>query len=235
MFWRKVGWMVGMAGALWIWIGPKGWVDPGTCYGASDKGTGGLSYFITEWLVVGPFPDEWGEDYIDFLGGEATIEPVEGRAHLSEVGKEGEAIWKKHTTGENGFVDFQNLYGSGYGISAYAFAYIERDQDRRTLLELRARGSSQIWLNHRLIHIEQRTKAYPRLGNRLIYAELKPGRNPLLVKLPGSGKPWGFALKVREVTDRLVVDTANQLLPDLRNLATQPRNRAGADPPFLVR
>jgi pimeloyl-ACP methyl ester carboxylesterase len=210
MFWRKAGLILGVVWSVWIWM------DPGICYGASDKDKEAPSYFITEWLVAGPFPNEWEEDYIDFLGGEGDIEPVEGMAHLSEVAKEGETVWKKHTTGENGFLDFEKLYTSaGYSTAAYAFAYIESDRGQRVLLELRTRGSSQIWLNGRLIHIEQRTRAYPRLGNRLIYVELKRGRNPLLVKLPGSGT-WGFALRVRQVKDRLVVDTANRLLPDLR-------------------
>jgi len=176
----------------------------------------------TNWLVCGPFPNDWHEGYYtDFLaaaGGELGIVPHVGLSHLSEG--VGPVEWREYRTGADGRVDFNALYGSYRGdvhyrhkvALAYAFTTLQSETSRRAALLLKRKHGVQIWLNNELIYD---SRPYWR-GDDILVVDLQPGENRLLVKASRFYAGWEFTLRELPLTSAILVKNWRALLPDLR-------------------
>lgn len=167
--------------------------------------------FVTEWLVVGPFPNPdieaaadglptragYDKDYLAELGGEAAAVLREGdEIRFEDDGAPGAAEVRRIRTGRGGLVEFHRLYRVPNHV-AYAFAYLHSDIAQTVRLEFGMNDGGKIWLNGEEVHARffaGGRQCVP--GQFFAEAELKPGKNPLLVKIEDAGgSRWEFVLE----------------------------------------
>ncbi|HEX7900143.1 MAG TPA: PQQ-binding-like beta-propeller repeat protein [Planctomycetota bacterium] len=171
--------------------------------GAPGKDSHPLEYFtIKEWLVAGPFDGDPMAD-VDFLKGEAAVQPAEGPAWKSltaDVETQSRHDHNEGTCGQS-YVDFVYVYGKiKDGVkaeliagdfankAAYAHTYIFSPAELKVQLQLPFEGTSaKFWLNGAPTALDpkNRSKWFP--------VTLAAGWNRLLVKVAaanGLGKHY---------------------------------------------
>lgn len=191
---------------------------------------------VDKWLVCGPFPSpgsmpEFYRDNLEEIGGEQGIEPIEGLTLFSksyQTGNKqwyGEVDWQHYQTREDGYIDLGKLYTTKTGELAgpwrkiaYAFCAIESPKDQRVLIEVRTNDALQMWVNHEEVIYNRLFRGGWRSGGvDVLVIDLKKGSNPVLVKLGDyrySG--WGFALRWKNIEDKLYPNNKDILLPHFR-------------------
>lgn len=209
----------------------------GDLYGAEgEAATPAEGNVIRKWLVCGPFPSlgSMPEFYVDNLteiGGEQDVEPTEGLTLHSKslrTGIEewyGKVAWQRYHTGEDGYVDFGELYTTKTGELAgpwrriaYAFCRIESPRPQRVLFEVRTDDALQMWVNHKEVTYNRLFRGGWRQGGvDVLVVDLKEGSNPVLVKLGDYRyRGWGFAARWMPVKDKIHINKKDILLPHLR-------------------
>lgn len=164
--------------------------------------------YITEWLVLGPFPNEESDtpdergvtraghnrDYLTELGGEANAVLTPG-AGIEFSGRTIEA--RLLEADHRGFVDMFKLYRSGRQV-AYAFTHIHSNSRQEAWFDMGMNDGGKVYINGERVY-ERFTPAGMQCipGSDLFRAVLQPGWNPVLVKLEdGGGRRWEFVFEV---------------------------------------
>ncbi len=190
-----------------------------------------IGEWIKTFLVCGPFPNGGGrpnckgfdQDFFASDGGEANLQPVEGKtcsikfpADDQAYWNEGEikVAWKKYTSPDNDInMSKPLLYPGAEGLNVeplqyivgYAAAAITSDQSSKATLEVQTYNGIKIWLNGRLILNEHKhtfnrdpaSQVLPKSAE-VVYTlpvELTPGPNRLLIKTDVDYGPMTFKLR----------------------------------------
>ncbi len=166
------------------------------------------SEFLTEWVVLGPFPNPKVEspaegqanragydvDYLAALGGEAaaelgvdTVVAVEG----------GEVKARAVTTGADGVVHFNRVLGVAEKV-AYAYCEITAEKAGKAYLEFGTNESAKVWVNHELVFEQYYPNGHGFVpGEQSVEVLLKEGVNPVLFKVEDAGgRRWAVAAEL---------------------------------------
>jgi len=164
--------------------------------------------FVTNWRVLGPFPNHDGDALEKAFFNEARADAEE----LVEF--EGVPFqWKDvSAAGIPAVLDLHEVFGPYENVAGYGTARVAVPGWTPIELRVGSAGPYRIWLNGSLVHTREGSRAFTPDAD-LLSANLRPGVNRILVKVLHEDGPWQFALRV---TDRngIPLDLSKQRLPD---------------------
>ncbi|MFH1743688.1 MAG: DUF4838 domain-containing protein, partial [bacterium] len=147
--------------------------------------------FVTNWWIIGPFPNDSGISMENEIGREKTVsfDTILKGFDEKEVG------WKK-VTGSAAYLDFtKQIFPHDIIGSAYAFTYLVSDQARDFTISVGSNDGAEIWLNGEQVYVDQAAhKAIP--DQAIVPVHLRAGRNTLLVKVKQLGAGWGLYVRL---------------------------------------
>ena len=165
--------------------------------------------FIRNWLVIGPFPNPGGRpqgeaDAVpkckgfdeDFLKGEAAYIAEAGKAVALAGGKS--LAWKAHKS-DSDMIDFLAInelqMGDGENIVAYAFCWVEVDQDVDAQVRVGSDDGYKLWIGGQLVKAvhEHRSAEQDQETHKV---KLAKGKHPLLMKVDTDWGQFTFYLRI---------------------------------------
>lgn len=169
--------------------------------------------FISEWTVIGPFPNEPLEtplpdgvtraghhvDFLASLGGEAQAQVTPGIVVTwpDGVGDTDKRHARKVILNPENKVDFMDLYGKNFTV-AYAFTYVYSSSEQEAYFDAGMNDGGKIFVNGALAYerfTPHGVQCAP--GTDVFRARLRPGWNPVLAKIEdGGGRRWEFMLEI---------------------------------------
>lgn len=146
--------------------------------------------FITDWQVAGPF-DQDGKGCLELL--EVAFPP--------EQPDIGGVTWQRQTMPtdrpEFWYVDLNACADmAGSNRAAYLRTVLDSPRAQDVQLELGSDDALKVWLNGELIHTFAGVRGCER-GQDKVPAQLKKGRNELLLKVVNGGGGWAACARVR--------------------------------------
>ena len=168
--------------------------------------------FIDEWLVIGPFPNEtvenpasgasvrkgYDQDFLSELGGEwRAILTSEAKIPFnSATGKAHTATATTLRANERHVLDLHHVY-TARNCVAYAFAYLVSEMDQEAYIDAGLNDGGKIFVNGEQVFARFTPSGMQcRPGIDICRARLKPGLNPVLVKIEdGGGSKWEFCFE----------------------------------------
>lgn len=168
--------------------------------------------FIRSWLLCGPFPNPLAEgvlkyshdetclgydrDYLEPIGGEEGVRPVEGQSFVASDGKR--FTWKR-VDAPSDRVDLPSFFESHQEVVAYAACRLVAEADQTILLGLGSNDGIKAWLNGEPIwdhHVPR--SADPDFD--WIRARVRKGSDNLLLLKIGQGwGAWGFYARLMDL------------------------------------
>lgn len=154
--------------------------------------------FITEWMVIGPFDSVGGKGF-------AAVYPPEGVVDLAAEyeGKSGKVRWQPYASDdEYGINSLNKPYTALKGVAGYAFAEFHSETDRAVELRLGSQNAFKVWVNGQFLFGQEEYHRGKAIDQYRISAQLKRGKNMLLVKLCQNemkeewAGDWDFQLRV---------------------------------------
>lgn len=162
--------------------------------------------FITNWLVVGPFPNPgdrpdnkgFDVDYLKNYGGEANHVPFKGMEIAKDDGTR--VKWAPYQSKYDSKIDFfeVNHLGLAYNeedVLAYAACWLECGEDIQVKLKVGSDDGYKLWLDHNLIGLQhvyraayQDQETYP--------VNLSKGTHIILIKVDQDYGAFEFLLRV---------------------------------------
>lgn len=150
--------------------------------------------FLSDWLAMGPFPNENGTAYGLSYITEARADQIQSARWLGT-----QFQWEKAPArGFPATVDLRQLYTGASASAAYLFAKFAVPEAAACELQLGVGGAFELWLNGEKIAGEENLRPF-RLDEVHVPATLKAGTNKVLIKLIQSPGDWRCALRL---TDR---------------------------------
>jgi Flp pilus assembly protein TadD len=153
---------------------------------------------VRAWAVIGPFEN-------DGRTGLRTVYPPETAGYDAAAkypGKDHDVSWRAlpQQAFPLGYVDLSSAVWPAQESTVYAATVLRSARARTAVLHLGASGASRLWVNGKLVRED--TAVHPSRWDQAAFAvELRPGDNPVLLKLAhGTGKP-GFSLRVCDEHD----------------------------------
>jgi alpha-galactosidase len=167
---------------------------------------------IQEWRVLGTFPRNGAaakerpstplEATLAQRGdGSVDLRAEYRQAQVAAAGGAAKSVgpgitWGSASAGRRGYVDFSEVFGTSTDAIGYAYAEVEADHARETVLTYDANTTIRIWLNGKEIVSAVLSGRY-RSGRHRYTVALKEGVNRLLVRLDGTqGTTWGFGASI---------------------------------------
>jgi len=153
--------------------------------------------FIKDWLILGPFSgNDIDQDYLESVGGEANMNPEVGD-NIKTV--QGETLtWNLYRSQEN-IVDLLQVVGGHTNVTAYAFCHLQGKQDTDTEILLGSDDGAAVWLNGELVHKNDVARAVVVADQDVFPAQVKKGKNQLLVKITQGSGGWGLTCRIPAV------------------------------------
>lgn len=162
--------------------------------------------FITNWLVVGPFPNPGDRpnnkgfhvDYLKNYGGEANHVPFKGMEIVKDDATK--AKWAPYKSTYNSRIDFFSIdhLGLGYNeedILAYAACWLECEKDMQLEIKVGSDDGYKLWVDHKLIGQQnvyraayQDQESYP--------INLSKGTHIILIKVDQDYGSFEFMMRV---------------------------------------
>ena len=156
--------------------------------------------WVRNWKVIGPFDNSKREGFAREYSPEQKVKLDE--AHQ---GKSGKVSWKDYTSkDEYGKIDFNQPFGKLKEAIAYGYTELRVDRARSVELRLGCKNAWKIWLNGQLLFARDEYHRGAEIDQYRLKAELKPGKNTLLVKLGQNEQTedwtveWEFQLRVTD-------------------------------------
>jgi len=156
--------------------------------------------FLMRWKVIGPF------DNTDRKGF-AVVYPPEKEIDFGRTyeGNKGKVKWTDFSTADSfGMVDVNLEFGELKQVVAYAHTSYESKEKRNVQFRLGCKNAWKVWLNGKLLFARDEYHRGMRIDQYLIEAELKKGKNAILVKLCQNEqeqswtKQWQFQFRVTD-------------------------------------
>lgn len=154
--------------------------------------------FIMTWKVIGPF-DNVGE-----VGWDTAYPPEKEIDFAAEyVGQKGKVKWFDFaTTDDFGAVDLNKALDKHKGAVAYAAAEFLADETQRVDIRIASVNAVKVFVNGKLVDERHVYHSGTEIDQYVSQAELKKGKNLILVKIcqneqtDGWAQDWKFQLRV---------------------------------------
>ncbi|MFM1768419.1 MAG: hypothetical protein RJA22_948 [Verrucomicrobiota bacterium] len=156
--------------------------------------------WVTQWKVIGPFDNTGG-------AGHDQVYPPEQRIDLAAEydGKKGKVRWQDlRSTDDYGLVSLNPPFGALKEVAGYAYTEFHSERARPVEIRLGCKNAWKVWLNGRLLFGRDEYHRGREIDQYRLPAELKPGRNTLLVKICQNEQTerwtveWEFQLRVTD-------------------------------------
>jgi hypothetical protein len=153
--------------------------------------------FVREWYVVGPFPNE-GDAGLD-----RPYAPEDGPLDLEAAweGKAGDVRWQKVVV-PSGIVNGTILFDDLENLVAYGYCELRSPDPRRVTGLVGSDDGVKVWINGRLVHQNHEHRMLTPDEDRF-EADLREGRNRVLIKVDQGGGPWGFSFRIEDPRDEI--------------------------------
>lgn len=154
--------------------------------------------FLTNWKLIGPF------DNVNLVGFEAVYPPEEKLDFAAKYeGKMGEVKWTEAATKDDyGVVDLAETLSPFKGAVVYAATEFISDQERTVQMRLGTPNAWKLWVNGELLFARDEYHRGMQLDQYRVTANLKPGRNTILLKVCQNeqtedwAQAWRYQLRV---------------------------------------
>ena len=166
--------------------------------------------FLTQWKIIGPFDSVGGKGF-------AAVYPPEEKIELSAnyAGKSSEVRWRDFvSTNEYGLISMNIPYTPLKGVAAYAFTEFFSDKPQAVEFRLGSQNAWKVWLNGRYLFGQDEYHRNKAIDQYRLGAELKKGRNVILVKICQNEQTedwagdWDFQLRICDLFGSPVYSTA---------------------------
>jgi hypothetical protein len=154
--------------------------------------------FLRNWHIIGPFDNTDEKGYDTVYAPEREI-----RLDASYPGKHKPVKWLAHASQDEwGKVDFNKLLGEEKLVVAYATTEFFAPAARRVQFRTTSLDAVKLWLNGRLIDEHRVYHGGSALDQYVREAELRPGRNVILLKVCQNAimqewaRSWEFQIRV---------------------------------------
>jgi len=164
--------------------------------------------FVTSWWLIGPFANADNK-------GHSRAYPPETEINLEAKypGARGEVGWVRHREPDGkAYVDLARAIQPNEWVCAYAFVYVDSPDARRVQIRLGSNDSGAVFVNGRRV-LNRHAARYATVDEDIAFAELKPGRNSVLVKVSQMGLAWGFYFRITDPEGRPQPDLVFTLDP----------------------
>jgi hypothetical protein len=158
--------------------------------------------FIVRWKLIGPFDSAGGRGYDIAYPPEQEID-----FEASYQGKHGTVQWVDHVTAdEYGEVDLNRALVEEKGVAAYAAAEFLCDGRCEGEFRFASSNATKVWLNGDLAAAHKVYHAGSQIDQYQTNADLKSGRNIILVKVCQNeqtqswARDWSFQFRVCDAT-----------------------------------
>lgn len=163
--------------------------------------------FIRDWLILGAFPNprnklttpEWGyhRDCLAQLGGEkrALLSPATEVSFRTATGQSGTAKTRRAQAASSGIFHFDSIYGRTNYELAYAFCTIQSDKAQQVTAYFGSNDEAKVWVNGALVHEAKVARSCTARQDTFTF-KLKPGLNPILIKVCEAWGDWAFVIEV---------------------------------------
>lgn len=156
--------------------------------------------WLTKWKMIGPFDSTRGTGFEKVYPPEQTVDLA-----AEHDGKSGKVRWRDYeTTNENGMVDFNQPFTRLKEVAGYAYTEFHSDTARPVELRLGCKNAWKIWLNGKPLFGRDEYHRGAEIDQYRLRAELKPGKNALLVKCCQNEQKeewtveWEFQLRITD-------------------------------------
>jgi hypothetical protein len=163
--------------------------------------------WVNRWHIIGPFDNTEGAGYNRVFPPEENVD-----LKAEYEGKTGKMTWKQVTTlSDYGKVDFNGSIGKLKDVTGYAWAELESDKARPVEVRLGCKNGWKIWLNGKLLFGRDEYHLNTAMDQFKLPAELKAGKNTILVKLCQNAytadwaKEWEFQLRITDAIGTPIV------------------------------
>ena len=153
--------------------------------------------FITDWWLIGPFPNPQKSAY------KRAFFP-EGRVDLKGLGAvDGRTlIWKRTIVDAvPARIDLTEQFRPNTEVACYAYSTIDSPSARDIHLRIGTDDGCVVWLNGRRIHGTNAERGFL-LDQDIVKARLEKGENELLVKVLQSGGGWEMCVRITDDLNR---------------------------------
>lgn len=151
------------------------------------------SGYLTQWVVVGPFPQKTDEEktraWIPLPDGKTAFIPDFTATIASPLGKEGVVSWQAFDS-PGATLEMMSPLGAHEFACGYGFTVLRSARARDAILEIAPDDRLELWLNG------QRVGSWG-IGVHEAPVHLEAGENTFLVKSVNDYGGWTFSLKVR--------------------------------------
>lgn len=163
--------------------------------------------FIQKWLVIGPF------DNVKKIGFDAVYPPEKGiDLKATYTGKDGAKLsWQPYATADSlGVVDLNKVIAKHMGAVGYAYTVIESAKEQPVQIRAGSNNAVKMWLNGKPIYFRDEYHHGMRMDQHTARAELKAGRNEILIKVCQNeqtdnwAQKWDFQLRVCDALGGMV-------------------------------
>lgn len=135
--------------------------------------------WLTEWSVIGPFDNTGGRGF------ERVFPPEEKQVAEGEYeGKHGAVRWQPvRAAGDYGLLDLNKPLGALKGVTGYALASVESNEERPVEIRLGSKNAWKVWLNGRLLRGREEYHRAMEIDQYRLAGTLQKGTNTILVKV----------------------------------------------------
>lgn len=156
--------------------------------------------WVSQWHIIGPFDNTGGAGYERAFPPESAVD-----LKAEDDGKTGKVHWQEvRATGDYGVVDFNKPIGQLKEVTGYAWTEFNSDKAQPVELRLACKNGWKVWLNGKLLFGRDEYHLGTEIDHYRLAAELKAGRNTMLVKLCQNElvedwtKEWEFQLRITD-------------------------------------
>jgi hypothetical protein len=166
--------------------------------------------FISEWYMIGPFPNRRNSDVERF--GLDTPFPPEKEINLEESyeGAGGQEVnWKLEKTPKSGFMSLWQKYNPYEFVVAYALTYVYSPVDKNVPMYIGSDDGSKVFLNDKEVYrfLDVRISAP---DQDKIILPLRKGWNKLLLKIENNFGGYGFYARIPDRDNNLIISTTKE-------------------------
>jgi len=167
--------------------------------------------YISEWYLIGPFPNPNGKSEDDRLGLDAVYAPEKGiDLSKSYIGADSQKVsWKLYTTPENGRFQLWDKVNPYEHVVTYALTYIYSPKNQTVPLLLGSDDGIKVLLNDEAIHRKLLVRISAPDQDR-VPMKLKKGWNKLLLKIENNFGGYAFFARVLDLDKTLVVSAKKE-------------------------
>ena len=150
--------------------------------------------FVTQWWVIGPFPNPGGAAFNTAYFPEQEIDLSK------EYQQDGKTVkWRPyHSDDAQGIVPFGRLFQPTDDMCAYGCTEVAVDQGQDGLFRIGSDDGVVCWLNGARIHANNATRGLT-VDEDVVKAHLEPGANRILLKVLNGGGEWAGVLRITDL------------------------------------